>query len=119
MMSAEQLLSNLREFYGTENYHHHWCGGQILLTDGAAFLREAANCFWLFDIIASIKPLLRKKDHFHVIKLTKQGDGEAVFVADDGNGNVHYTQKIGLTDFPLESLELYFADDVVMLKSEY
>ena len=56
---------DLRRFGGTSQYYRH---NQILfpnlmLTDGCHFLRENAQCYWLFDAIAShlfCNPRLRK-----------------------------------------------------------
>ena len=37
----------------------------------------------------------------------------------DSNGNVVYTQEIPFTDFPLDEVKLYFANNVIHLPSEY
>lgn len=114
--TAEQIQAALPHFTGTEQYYPHMCG--TLLTDGAKFLAEKAECFWLMDIIASVKTQLRKLDHFHVCKLVVK-DGAGTFTADDGNGNIHYTQEIPHTDFPLPEVKLYFVDNIILLPSEY
>lgn len=117
-MTPKELRNGLAGFYGTDGYHviHPY----VKLTDGAKFLAQGAGCFWLMDIIASIAPMLRKKDYFTSIKLRLDGKGGAVFTADDGNGHILYRQKIEYTDFPLtEGIDLFFIDDVVMLTSEY
>ena len=36
-----------------------------------------------------------------------------------GNGNPVYTQEIPFTDFPLDEVKLYFANNVIHLPSEY
>lgn len=46
---------DLNRFIGTQQYHRH---NQVFfydlrLTDGCYFLRENAQCYWLFDAIAS------------------------------------------------------------------
>jgi hypothetical protein len=38
---------------------------------------------------------------------------------DDGNGNIVFTKEIEHTDFPLDEIKLYFADNVIHLPSEY
>lgn len=58
-------LSTLRQFTGTTCYYQHRLplGLSILLTDGCHFLREKAQCHWLFDDIAShlfANPKLKK-----------------------------------------------------------
>lgn len=46
--------SDLRYFTGTTTYHYHShpFGFGIYLTDGCHFLREKAECYWLFSDIA-------------------------------------------------------------------
>jgi hypothetical protein len=38
---------------------------------------------------------------------------------DDGNDNIVFTKKIEYTDFPLDEITLYFANNVIHLPSEY
>jgi hypothetical protein len=37
----------------------------------------------------------------------------------DGNDNIVYTQHVEFTDFPLDEITLYFANDVIYLPSEH
>ena len=58
-------LRTLRKFRATADYHRHYLplGLSIVLTDGCHFLREKAECHWLFDAIAShlfFNPKIRK-----------------------------------------------------------
>lgn len=126
-MDANKIKNDLGQFYGTTQYHFHSIIGKIgalNLTDGCAYLREAANCFWLFDIISSILPQKKiKGEEFCSIRLKKTGSA-AVFTVDDGNNNILYTQKIPYTNFPLDEINLYMQKyegqrPVVMLTSEY
>jgi len=121
MQDATTIQATLSQFSGTENYYAHNLPGcpRLKLTDGAHYLREAAECYWLFDIIASVARKLREKDYFHSVKLVKDDKGGATFTADDGNGRIDYAQHIPFTDFPLQTIHLFFQDDVVMLTSEY
>ena len=43
-------------------------------------------------------------------------DRTATLVCDDGNDNIVYTQHIEFTDFPLDEITLYFADDAILLR---
>ncbi len=126
MKTQSEIQRALGNFYGTEQYYGHSLPGckTIQLTDGCAYLREAAECFWLFDIIASIlgEPKI-KPEEFLSIKL-KVKDNEAVFTADDGNNNILYTQKIEYTSFPLDEINLFLVKytgtpAIIMLPSEY
>jgi hypothetical protein len=38
---------------------------------------------------------------------------------DDGDGNIVFTKKIEHTDFPVDEITLYFANNVIRLLSEY
>ena len=120
-MEKKITETDLAQFIGTEEYYRYY---NLLLTDGAHYLAEQAECFWLMDLIAShasIKRWLGKED-FITCKLTVQDTvGEVVF--DDGNGNILARQHIPFTDFPLEKIELFIArgedNFVVMLPGEY
>ena len=121
MKTASEITNDLQNFYGTEHYYAYRALGfpNLKLTDGVKYLAEAAECYWLLEIVASVGKKLRAKDHFHVITLKADGKGGATFTADDGNGNIHHTQKLEYSSFPLPEIKLYFIDDVLLLVSEY
>lgn len=119
----ESLEFALSQFTGTEAYHRFSAlFRNCVLTDGAKYLCEKAQAFWFADIIGSI--LAKIKPHeFCVCKLEKNAKGSgAVFTADDGNGEVFYTQRIPHTD-ALCNFKVYAQWDgsllVIMLPSEY
>lgn len=119
--NQQQLLSELAQFTGTNGYHHMY--GNFYLTDGAKYLAETAECFWLFDLYWShIMSIVPTENEFTVLKLTVQ-DSKASAVIEDGNDNAIAGQEIEYTDFPLPSITLYcswFGDGwVAMLPSEY
>lgn len=125
-MDKDQLLDELRNFYGTEAYYHTNPG--LLVTDGVKFLADNAGCYWLLDMVWSYLPVLRKsRDTFFVVVLTKEGvrDPGAVFsIQDDIPPNQTYAQQaIEYTDFPLDEIVLYLSatgeEFVLMLRSEY
>jgi hypothetical protein len=75
----------------------------------------------LLDIIAIAQqhePRVAQEE-FQVWKLQVRADRSATVLCDDGNGNVVYTQEIPFTDFPLDEVKLYFANNVIHLPSEY
>ena len=106
MMSPETLKNSLAHFYGTERYHR-WSilFKKHVLTDGAHFLAENAECYWLMDLIASYAAKL-KNEEFQLWTL-KVNNQKAVVTCDDGNRNILVTQKIECTDFPLDEIQLY------------
>jgi hypothetical protein len=58
-------------------------------------------------------------EEFQVWKLAVRPDRTATLTCDDGNGNIVFTKEIEHTDFPLDEIKLYFANNVVHLPSEY
>ena len=125
-MDKDQLLDELRNFYGTERYYRTNPG--LLVTDGVKFLADKAHCYWLLDMVWSYLPVLRKsRDTFFVVVLTKEGvrDPGAVFsIQDDIPPNQTCAQQaIEYTDFPLDEIVLYLSateeEFVLMLRSEY
>ena len=125
-MDKDQLLDELRNFYGTEAYYRTNPG--LLVTDGVKFLADNAGAYWLFDMVWSYLPVLRKsRDTFFVVVLTKEGvlDPGAIFtIQDDIPPNHTYAQQaIEYTDFPLDEIVLYLSateeEFVLMLRSEY
>ena len=120
--SMEEIQENLSYFHGTEMYHTHQLGVglKILITDGCHYLREAAGCYWLFDLILSYQ--MRKtiqKESFQVWRLRKNHDESAVVNCTDGNGKFIVKQKIEYTDFPLDTIEVWLVDGIGMLPGEY
>jgi Family of unknown function (DUF6876) len=62
-------------------------------------------------------PKVRGQD-FVVVRLKLLPEGKAKVVYEDGNDNNLFEQGYDFTDAKKE-LELFFADDVIMLASEY
>ena len=120
-MEAIQIQQQLNEFHGTESYCRHFLASKIniLLTDGAEFIRENGKCNWLFDYIAAYQTHKNiKREPFQVWTLQKKG---VIWLlsCNDGNKNQLYERKIEFSDFPLERITLFFIDGVAMLPSEY
>lgn len=123
-MNKSELLADLNQFSGTMEYHRH--SPRLLLTDGTLFLAENAGAFWLFDIVASILPMIETKhrnEYFLSVKLAVNPDRTAVFTVDNGNGRVYYRQEIPFTDFPLDKMNIFVEDNgsewVALLPSEH
>jgi hypothetical protein len=94
-----------------------------VLTDGAKYLAEECQCYWLMDMIASHVSAI--KDHFAIAILTKTENDKALFTLQDDipAKNVWAMQGVKYTDFPLDEVKLYVIKDsgkwVIMLTSEY
>ena len=93
----------------------------VLFTDGAKYLADQAGAYWLLDEIALIQPYDSRvaAEEFQVWKLAVNTDRTATLTCDDGNGTIVFTKQIEYTDFPLDEVRLYFANNVIHLPSEY
>ena len=122
MLTKQEILNTIPQFYGTEAYYR-WSPifGNFLLTDGAKYIAEACDAYWLVDLFASHLPAY--KDEGFAVLYLKVKDGKAVAQIEDGNGKVLKKQKIEYTDFPLDQIVLYCCPHgdqfVIMLPSEY
>jgi hypothetical protein len=96
-----------------------------VLTEGALYVAENCDAYWLMDAIASYKqdPVFRGQD-FQVWKLVKGDDGWRLS-AEDGNDNTLASQFIEYSDFPLdEGITVWAVRNelgglTLMLPSEY
>lgn len=116
------LEKELQGFSGTSEYHTHV---NIFLTDGAKFLAEKAECYWLFNIIASYQPrivrILEEKDlrNFQIWTLAKKENDGAIVKCEWDTDQLIVQQAIEYADFPLQSIKIYVVDSVAMLPGEY
>ena len=113
--------ADLAQFTGTEQWYRHSINRSILYSEGAQHVAEHGGAYWLLDEIALIQPYDQNvaAEEFQVWTLNVQPDQTATLTCDDGNGNVVFTKQIPYTDFPLDTVKLYFANDVIHLPSEY
>jgi hypothetical protein len=119
-MTDKLNASDLRQFTGTERWYRHGLVRNVLYTEGVQFLAEKAGAYWLVDEIAlanKYEPRVRAEE-FQAWTLTVT-DTTATLSCDDGNGNIVLSKHIAFTDFPLETITLYFTDHVILLPSEY
>jgi len=110
---------NLDQFTGTESYYKHFTG--LLYTDGIKYLADKAECYWFIDIIASYQKEEKvKRCPFQIWQLKVYKDHTAMvnMREDTHEPNVVF-QELDYTDFPLDEIEVYCIDGVILLKSEY
>lgn len=107
-------------FIGTTAYYQH--APRVVLTDGAKYLAEHAQAYWLMDAIASYLPPLVNHEHFVVASLAVKNQSALLWLT-DGNYKDIASQRIPYTDFPMPDITLFacWADDywVLMLPGEY
>ena len=113
--------SDLSQFTGSENWYRHGINRKITFTDGAKYVADAGGAYWLLDEIAIIQPYEKAvaAEEFQVWTLNVRADQTATLSCEDGNGNVVFTKEIEFTDFPLDEITLWFANNVIFLPSEY
>ena len=113
--------ADLAQFTGTEQWFRHSINSRVLYTEGAKHVAEHGQAYWLLDEIALIQPYNKKvaAEEFQIWKLIVRPDKTARLTCDDGNDNVVLSKNIEYTDFPLETITLYFANNVIHLPSEY
>ena len=114
---ANTLRSMLPQFSGTANYYKHsFLDTKLVLTDGCAYLRETAQCYWLFDLIAQQLP---SKTDF-IVKLKQHKEGHWIFSCQCFiSTEVFYTQKIPYSDFPLPEIIIWIENNIALLPSEH
>ena len=122
MKTKDEILANLPNFYGTENYYRlSPVFPNFVLTDGARYLADAAGAWWLMDAVASHLGSY-KNEGFVVAKLFQFDEGWNLQL-EDGNDNTLAEQYIEYSDFPLDEITLYVEFDgtnhVILLPSEH
>jgi hypothetical protein len=112
---------NLRQFTGSETWYRHALVPNVVYTDGAKYVAEEGGGYWLLDTIAFSQRYEKAvaAEAFQVWTLKVREDRTASLVCSDGNDNVVYKQDIPFTDFPLDEITLWFADNTIFLPSEY
>jgi hypothetical protein len=119
MKSKNEILDILNYANDSEGYHPiSSLPGSPVATDGVIALAEAADCYWLLDVIGSYQRNKRLDQSFQVWKLTVNQDRSATVQGYNDTESI-VTQEIASTDFPLDELKLFVVDGVVMLPSEY
>ena len=112
---------DLAQFTGSDNWYRHGINRNVLFTDGAKHVADEGGAYWLLDAIAICQrsePRVAAED-FQVWKLSVRPDRTATLVCEDGNDNAVYTQLVAFTDFPLDEITLWFANNVIYLPGEH
>ena len=113
-------LANLAHFTGTERSYR--LNRECLITDGAKYLADSAEAYWLLDGTASYLFELGTADWFVLVRLSVKKN-RVELTLEDGNGGIRARQQIPYTDFPADQQILYACWDgehwVIMLPSEY
>ena len=136
-LNQDAILRKLKTFSGTEKYHRYSSlHPRFLLTDGTLYLAKSCSCYWLFDYLASQQsnPVIKNHKELKSIQFWKLEveDSSGLIICEWDAGQVVYKERIGFTDFPLESIRIWIIPTwisadltnnnihmVAMLPSEY
>lgn len=120
-LTAGELLSDLEQFIGTEQYHRNFTG--LIYTDGVEYFAEKAGAYWLIDLIGSHLPIIKRvPDYFFKISVEAHNDNSwNVLVTHEISGKeVLVTSQNGeFTDLPEGEYQFFLIDGVMLLPSEY
>ena len=120
-MEKALTRADLAQFTGSEQWYRHPLARDVIFTDGAKYVADAAGAYWLLDeiVLAQRYEHSVKAELFQLWKLAINADRTAVLTCNDGNGAIVFSKTIEFTDFPLSEIEFYFANNVIHLPSEY
>jgi len=123
-MTKSPKLSDddLRQFAGgTEHYYRHGLNRNVFFTDGARYIADQGEAYWLLDLIAISQSHDKRvaRQPFQVWKLAVSPDNTATITVEDGNFNVLLKQRIAYTDFPGEGIVLWYSGGVIYLPVEH
>ena len=107
-MTKTLTESDLTQFIGSEVVYTNPSYGRISYTEGARYVAEAGEAWWLLDLIVShirTKPRLRQ-EAFQVWTLTVKADHTGLVRCTDGNHTRLASQRLPYTDFPLATMTL-------------
>jgi hypothetical protein len=119
--SAALQAHDLAHFTGSQTFFRHALSGGCVYSEGVQYLAETAAAYWLLDAVLCPQP------HHHVLRtaafqvwtLTVREDRSASLICTDGDDQDLYVQVIPWTDFPLDTVTLWFADGTLYLPSEH
>jgi hypothetical protein len=121
MLQKSITKTDLVQFIGSQHWYRHGLVRKVLYTEGVQYVAERANAYWLINEIAFAQsvPVIAAEELQHW-KLAVDLEGcSAWLTCDDGNDDVVFRKQIEYTDFPLDEIEFYFIDNIILLTGEY
>jgi hypothetical protein len=89
-----------------------------VITDGVKDTADAAECYWLLDIIGSRQSDKRLDRDFQVWEFKKTGETSGV-VKGLNDTELVITKEIAFTDFPLDEITFFVENGVILLPTEH
>jgi hypothetical protein len=112
--------ADLDAFYAQEQQYYRYPLVPVLYTEGAKFVADRGEAYWLLDKIATMQlaPEIAKEQVTQLWTLHVHEESWAL-VCQDGDYHVLWAEGGGYTDFPLPKVEFLVQGGVIMLPSEY
>jgi hypothetical protein len=108
-------LTDLAQYYGTEQYHRI-SPFKSLATDGVVYIMQNGYSWFVTDSLAVIEHKLSSQEFLHVRLMLVPGAGVKVTI-DDGNGKILHTQSYPVSSAKRD-LDLFWEGGVLMLVGE-
>lgn len=107
MKTLNAIKADLGQHYGSETFTRHGLVKNCIATEGAMDYFKQAECFWLWDIIATECHMVIKKlePDVHYFKIVSK-DGEADLTLKGYRDNLLWERHIGFTSHPEGEMEL-------------
>lgn len=119
-INKTQLLTDLKQFSGSELFYFNPLFKNFKYTEGVKFLASNAKSYWLLDFIFSNQHYaVLKANEFQTWKIKVTENHKATITVEDGNYKKLKSFELDFTDFPLDEFTLWFVYDTLMLPSEY
>jgi hypothetical protein len=121
MKTIEEIKTILANAHGSDTrVKFSLIPGYPTATSAVNDLAEAAECYWLLDIIGSYQTDKRiDRNGLQVWKLIVNLTDNAAVVRAYNDDTFTIEQDIPITDFPLEELTLWVYDNIILLPSEW
>ena len=118
---AAGIRAALAQFTGTSIWYRHPLFRGFLTTEGVQYLANNADAHWLIDTIALLQlaEASVREEPFQVWTLKVETDQSAVLTCTDGNDGLVFCSEISWTDFPLDEIDLWYANSTLYLPSEH
>ena len=117
MKKRQEILDTLPYFRGSAEYYRHpFLNHQLLLSEGAIYIREACECYWFFDMVAQ---QAQRHEEFAVTLKQLMSKEWLITFQDLNLKKVLYSQQIPYSDFPLSEIKLWYMNGICYLPSEH
>lgn len=116
MNDARNIEQELMQFRGTERYYRHMAS---VYTEGVKYMADRCGAYWLLDVIDSYQHELDQPFQIWELRVDVEARTGRVTMKEDTDEPYLVEQEIPFTDFPLDHIKLWRADNVIMLPGEY